>query len=139
MSELSKVRPYSITFSVVHLESTAGWYIQKLGFQKVQEKSYPEFKTSLIFLEQNGYQVELIKDNSAKGGMDKHPIPPAHTSVLGQSQFCFITENLNGIKSELKDREVDIEWEFANEELGAKFLFIRDPEGNLIQFLERLT
>ncbi len=40
---------------------------------------------------------------------------------------------------ESKDREVDIEWEFANKELGAKFLFIRDPEGNLIQFLERLT
>ena len=66
MSELSKVRPYSITFSVTNLKSTADWYTQKLGFQQVREKSYPEFNTSLIFLEQNGYRVELIQDGNAK-------------------------------------------------------------------------
>ena len=37
------------------------------------------------------------------------------------------------LKEELRERDVPITWEFANDELGMSFLFIRDPEGNLIQ------
>ena len=138
MKELKNVRPYSITFSVQNLVSTADWYEQNLGFIKVQEKDYPEYKTSLIFLELNGYRIELIKDGNAKDGKIIREIPPAHTSKFGQSQFCLQTNNLIGIKNELKLKNINIEWEFENDELGAKFLFIRDPEGNLIQYLEKL-
>jgi catechol 2,3-dioxygenase-like lactoylglutathione lyase family enzyme len=138
MNELKKVNPYSITFSVSNLNETADWYAKKLGFQKVAEKDYPEFKTSLVFLELNGYRVELIKDGNATSGKIKRDVPPAHTSKLGQSQFCLLTTNLNGIKSELQNNGVNIEWEFENAELGVKFLFIRDPEGNLIQYLQKI-
>jgi len=138
MNELDKVRPYSITFSVADLELTADWYIQKLGFRRVQEKNYPQFKTSLVFLELNGYRVELIKDGNAKDKIKTRPTPPSHTSIMGQSQFCFLTENLNELKKELENKGIGIEWEFKNDELGVKFLFIRDPEGNLIQYLQKL-
>jgi hypothetical protein len=65
--------------------------------------------------------------------------PPAHTSLYGVSQFAFETDDVSTLKQELIERDVPIIWEFENEELGAKFLFIRDPDGNLIQFLQKLS
>ena len=139
MSELSQIRPYSITFSVANIKPTTDWYVQKLGFRKIQEKSYPNFKTSIVFLEQNGFRIELIYDENAQQDVVVRPTPPAHTSVLGPSQCCFLTERLDALKRELEEKEVAIEWEFENKELGVTFLFVRDPEGNLIQFLQPLS
>jgi catechol 2,3-dioxygenase-like lactoylglutathione lyase family enzyme len=136
-SALSQVKPYSVTFSVSDLARTSAWYIDKLGFKEVQHKSYPEFKTELRFLELNGYRVELIKDGNAKPGIIR-PTPPAQTAFLGPSQFCFYTTDVEAIKQELKQRDVPIAWEFSNDDLNAHFIFIRDPEGNFIQFLQRL-
>jgi catechol 2,3-dioxygenase-like lactoylglutathione lyase family enzyme len=104
----------------------------------MKRKAYPQFQTSLIFLELNGFRVELIKDDNAKPGT-KHPDPPAHTAVTGVAQFCFQTDDLAGVQAQLEQRGVRILFPFQNEDLGVKFLFIRDPEGNLIQFLQRLT
>jgi catechol 2,3-dioxygenase-like lactoylglutathione lyase family enzyme len=138
VTELQKIKIYSITFSVQEIEKTAEWYKTKLGFREIDKKTYPEFNTSLIFLELNGYRVELIKDGNAMERSPVQPEPPAHTSILGQSQFCFYTDNLVGIEKELISKSVPIVWQFQNEQLNVKFLFIRDPEGNLIQFLQRL-
>jgi catechol 2,3-dioxygenase-like lactoylglutathione lyase family enzyme len=138
VTELQKIKIYSITFSVQDIEKTAEWYKSKLGFREIDKKTYPEFNTSLIFFELNGYRVELIKDGNAK---EKSPVrvdPPAHTSIVGQAQFCFYTDNLNGLEKELISKSIPIVWKFQNEQLNVKFLFIRDPEGNLIQFLQKL-
>jgi catechol 2,3-dioxygenase-like lactoylglutathione lyase family enzyme len=136
-NKLESFKPYSVTLSVSDVEATANWYVEKLGFKIVQRKNYPEFNTSLIFTEKNGFRVELIKDGNAASGTKRND-PPAHTSIHGVSQFAFETEDVLALKQELVGRGVPITWEFENAELGVKFLFIRDPEGNLIQFLQRL-
>ena len=136
-NKLEFFKPYSVTLSVYDVEATANWYVEKLGFKIVQRKSYPEFNTSLIFTEKNGFRVELIKDGNAASGT-KRADPPAHTSIHGISQFAFETDDVLSLKQELLERDVPIAWEFENAELGVRFLFVRDPEGNLIQFLQRL-
>jgi methylmalonyl-CoA/ethylmalonyl-CoA epimerase len=137
-SLLSSLRPYAVTLSIADLEALANWYVTKLGFAVVQRKSYPEFNTAVVFLEKNGFRVELIKDGKAVTGVHRQD-PPAHTAVHGISQFAFETADVAALKQELRERGVPITWEFANDELGVSFLFIRDLEGNLIQFLQRLT
>lgn len=92
----------------------------------------------MIFLELNGFRVELIEDGSAKNSLVR-PDPPAHTSYSGISQFAFETTNIKAIENALKTKEVKIVRQFENADLGVEFLFIRDPEDNLIQFLERLN
>lgn len=135
---LTVVRPHAVTISVPNLDEAVGWYSQKLGFQEVQRKSYPEFKTALAFLELNGFRVELIEDGQAQPSLSR-PAPPAHTAFLGVSQFSFITPDLLAVREELVRRDIAIVWEFENAELGLKFLFIRDPDGNLIQYIQRLA
>ncbi|MGH2412704.1 MAG: VOC family protein [Microcystaceae cyanobacterium] len=136
-SALAAVKPYSITLSVADLNQTAIWYQDKLGFIEVKRKDYPEFSTALVFLEKNGYRVELIYDGNSTSGITR-PDPPAHTAAQGISQFAFETDDLEAVRSELEGNGVEIVWQFENADLEARFLFIRDPEQNLIQFLERL-
>ena len=134
---LQAVQPRAVTISVLDLEASVRWYSQKLNFQEVQRKEYPEFKTLLAFLELNGYRVELIEDGNSKPGIQRED-PPAHTASHSISQFSFSTTDLGSVKSELLRRDVPITWEFENAELGVKFLFIRDPDGNLIQYIQTL-
>lgn len=134
---MDRIVPHSVTISVADVEASAQWYREKLGLEEVQRKTYPEFNTSLVFLEHNGYRVELIQDGNATTG-DPRPDPPGHTASYGISQFAFRTEDLESIKIELENRQVPIVWEFENEALGAKFLFIRDLDENLIQFIQPL-
>ncbi|MCC5647526.1 VOC family protein [Nostoc sp. CHAB 5824] len=136
-NKLSSFKPYSVTLSVADIEASANWYVEKLGFKIIQDKSYPEFNTALIFTEKNGFRVELIKDGRAVSGVQRSN-PPVHTSIHGVSQFAFETDDVNKLKQELIERGVPITWEFENEELGVRFIFIRDLEGNLIQFLQQL-
>ena len=136
-SMLSSFTPYAVTLSVADIDKLTTWYVDTLGFTVAQRKQYPEFNTSLVFLEKNGFRVELIKDGNAVRGVQRAD-PPAHTAFHGVSQFAFQTTDIRALKQELLDHGVPITWEFANDELGVSFIFIRDPEGNLIQFLQRL-
>jgi catechol 2,3-dioxygenase-like lactoylglutathione lyase family enzyme len=136
-SALSAVQAYAVTMSVPDIEAGIKWYTEKLGFKVVRRKSYPEFKTSLVFMELNGFHVELIQDGNAKP-VSPRPDPPAHTSTYGISQFQFRTTDLVAVKKELMARDIPIVWEFENQELGAKFLVIRDLNANLIFFLQPL-
>jgi catechol 2,3-dioxygenase-like lactoylglutathione lyase family enzyme len=138
MDPLSSLRPYSVTLSVSDADRAAKWYCEKLGFREAERKNYREFGTSLVFLELNGYSVELIKDARAERIPPRRPDPPKHTSTLGVSQFFLQTGPLAAVRAELIRRAVPILSELENAELGVLFLFIRDPDGNLIQFLQRL-
>jgi methylmalonyl-CoA/ethylmalonyl-CoA epimerase len=134
---LLDIRPYAITMSVPNIETTAAWYDEILGFKIDKTKSYPEFGTRLAFLVRDGFRVELIEDANAVPGLVR-PDAPAHTGTHGFSQFMFGTDDLATVKAKLMEKEVPIHFEFENAELGVRFLFIRDPNQNLIAFVQRL-
>lgn len=133
-----KLKPYSVTLSVSNIEKMASWYGDILGFRRVSAKSYPEFKTSLVFLENDGFRVELIADGNARAGI-RRADPPAHTSVTGVSQFAFEVSNIDEAHAALAAKKVDFAWTLQRyPDLGVAFFFVRDPEGNLVQFIQRL-
>jgi methylmalonyl-CoA/ethylmalonyl-CoA epimerase len=134
---LLDIRPYAITLSVPNIETTAAWYDEILGFKVDKTKSYPEYGTKLAFLVRDGFRVELIEDANAKPGLVR-PDAPAHTSTHGVSQFMFGTDDLAAVKAKLVAKNVPIHFEFENAELGVRIFFIRDPNQNLITFVQRL-
>ncbi|GLO62723.1 hypothetical protein MACH09_32310 [Vibrio sp. MACH09] len=136
-SPFKTLKPYAVTLSVEDFKGLIRWYCDKLDFTLVKEKHYPEFGTSLVLLELNGYHVELIKDAESVAG-PKKDIPPAHTRFQGFTQFSLITNDIAEVRETLVARNIPLTWEFANEELGLSFIFIQDPEGNLIQFMQKL-
>jgi methylmalonyl-CoA/ethylmalonyl-CoA epimerase len=131
------IKPYAITMSVPNIETTVAWYERVLGFKLDQTKSYPEFKTRLAFLVREGFRVELIEDANAKPGPLRADAP-AHTAIHGYSQFMFQTRDLASVKKHMQSLQVPIHFEFENVELGIKIFFVRDPNQNLITFVQRI-
>jgi methylmalonyl-CoA/ethylmalonyl-CoA epimerase len=136
-AELPNLRPYAFTMSVPNLQTTAKWYQDTLGFKVEQTKNYPEFKTKLAFLVREGFRIELIEDANAKPGLVR-PDAPAHTATHGFAQFIFQTSDLSVVKKTMAAKGVPIHFEFENAELKIRIFFVRDPNGNLIAFLQRL-
>jgi catechol 2,3-dioxygenase-like lactoylglutathione lyase family enzyme len=134
---LASATAYSVTITVADIERATSWYEDKLGFREVGRKEYPEFGTKLRFLALHGWRVELIEDRTARAA-EVRPDPPKHTGWYGVSQFCLQTTDLESVKQELKTIDIPIVWEFQNADLGVHFVFIRDPDGNLIQYLQRI-
>lgn len=131
------IKPYAITMSVPNIETTVAWYERVLGFKLDQTKTYPEFKTRLAFLVRDGFRVELIEDANAKPGIVRADAP-AHTATHGYSQFMFQTRDLASIKRHMQAMQVPIHFEFENAELGIRIFFVRDPNQNLITFVQRI-
>jgi methylmalonyl-CoA/ethylmalonyl-CoA epimerase len=136
-SQALDIKPYAITMSVPNIETTIAWYERVLGFKLDQTKSYPEFKTRLAFLVREGFRVELIEDANAKPGVVRADAP-AHTATHGYSQFMFQTRDLASIKRHMQAVNVPIHFEFENAELGIRIFFVRDPNQNLITFVQRI-
>lgn len=136
-SAFNALKPYAVTLSVSDFNALTRWYCDKLDFRLVKEKHYPEFGTSLVLLELSGFHVELIKDVESVPSPKKE-LPPAHTRFQGLTQFSFITEDIDAVRANLIERDIPITWEFSNQELGLAFIFIQDPEDNLIQFMQKL-
>lgn len=133
-----QLKPYSVTISVIDIEHVAKWYERVLGFQRISAKQYPQFKTSLIFLANNGFRVELIADGNAKKGL-RRADPPAHTATTGVSQFAFEVADIDDAHARLTAEGVDFAWELQRyPDLGVAFFFVRDPEGNLVQFVQKV-
>ncbi len=134
---LLDITPYAVTMSVPNIEVAAQWYDEILGFKVESTKSYPEYKTRLAFLRRENFRIELIEDANAKPGPMRADAP-AHTAVHGVSQFMFETQDIAQVKTQLKIKQVPMHFEFENAELGIKIVFIRDPNANLITFVQRL-
>jgi methylmalonyl-CoA/ethylmalonyl-CoA epimerase len=136
-ADVLDIEPYAITMSVPNIEIASAWYDRVLGFKIEKTKSYPEFGTKLAFLKRGSFRVELIEDAKAKPGITRADAP-AHTAFHGYSQFMFQTKDLAATKRYMQTKKVPIHFEFENTELGVRFFFIRDPNQNLITFVERL-
>lgn len=86
-------------------------------------------------METNGVIIELIEDK--KWQPINRPNPPQHTTVQGVSQITFKVDDIQAVIEKVKNRPIDIAWDLIIvKDIGFKEFFIRDNEGNIIQFLE---
>lgn len=137
-TNMLEISPYSVTLSVSRIDATARWYQDVLGFELVDSKSYPEFGTRLVFLKHGEFRIELIEDKNSSAGPPRSD-PPAHTAVRGVSQFAFQVADIDEAYRALRHRGAKFAWELQRyPDLKGAFVFVRDPEGNLIQFAQRL-
>ena len=136
MSVLAEVNSISVSFAVKDLDATAKWYQDYLGFRQVLFRDFPEYGTRIVFLEINGISIELIEDQEWTA--IARPNPPQHTTVQGVSQVRFMVDDIEKVVERVKSQpEIEIAWDLiVVEDIGFKEFFIRDNEGNILQFAE---
>ena len=134
LAEFNKIE---VSLAVKNLEATARWYRENLGFQEVLRRDFPNYGTRIVFLEINGVVIELIEDQKWQA-IDR-PNPPQHTTIQGVCQIRFNVQAIEKVVERVKSRpEIQIAWDLiVVEDIGFKEFFIRDNEGNILQFAER--
>lgn len=132
---LINVQNLSASMAVADIDATANWYHEHLGFEIVKRHDFPEYGTRIVFLEVNGFRMELIQDSEMVAF--QRPDPPKHTHFQGVSQLYFLVDDIAAVIEEVKKRPITVAWDLiVVDDLRMKEFFIRDNEGNIVQFVE---
>jgi|JI8StandDraft_1071087.scaffolds.fasta_scaffold16845_3 catechol 2,3-dioxygenase-like lactoylglutathione lyase family enzyme len=130
--------PQCVNLSVADLDATERWYVTKLGFERVHRKRYDQMSLEIAFLRLGDFEVELIQFQKSTQ-TNRFPDPPRHAEVRGITHFGLRVKDLDQAMSELCGKGVEVIFgpkEF--DELNMKLFFVRDNEGNLLKFVQRL-
>ena len=134
---LAALKQIEVSIAVKSIEAMVPWYRDNLGFEVVQSRDFPDYGTRIVFLEtSDGIRIEFIED--VRWQPYPRPNPPYHTGFQGVSQIGFVVDDMDAVQRQAKERGLDIAWDvIVVEDLRMKEFFVRDPEGNLVQFIER--
>ena len=132
---ITSVKNIGVSLAVKNLDATSKWYQEHLGFKESLRRDFPNYGTRIVFLETNGVRIELIEDQ--KWRPINRPNPPQHTTVQGVSQITFRVDDIQEVIEQVKSKPIEIAWDLIEvEDIGFKEFFIRDNEGNIVQFVE---
>jgi lactoylglutathione lyase len=128
---------YMMGLSVNDLEGMTNWYVSNLGFKVSQD--VPMGTTGRVrFLELGNERIELIKvANSVPG--PKRAMPPAHGAQHGWVQLTLEVPDLDVAKNWLVSRGIKPGLDITPiAALKIRIMFIADPEGNLVELVQRM-
>ncbi len=133
------LQAHCVNLSVSNLDTVSRWYEDTLNFVCVSRTAYPEMGLEIAFLRQGEFEIELISFAGSIAGTE-HPDPPKHAQLRGITHFAFRVANVDEMIGELENKGVPVLWgPKVYEEHRMKVIFVRDPEGNLVKFVERLA
>ena len=127
-----------IGLNVADLEAQATWYERALGLTRTLTFSVPPIDlTGLFLIDGNGFALELIHRPGSVAGMDA-PSPAVAALTRGYGHFCLRVDDVDAFFERIlaAGAEVAIAPQ-ESPEPGVRFAYVRDPEGNLIEFHDR--
>lgn len=138
---LSQIRAEHVMISTGDYAGTIAWYGEKLGFKVVHAWTVPEFPgVELAYVELNGFVIEIVGTPDA---FQEKATPPDLATALSDRGFghlAFLAADVDAVADELKRRGVEIVVPPTSfPDPGRRLIFIRDNNGNLIEFLTPLS
>ncbi len=129
------IRSLSACISVGDLDACAAWYAEHLGFTVVQSWEFPELAARVAYLEGHGARLELLEQRDAEPAPRSDP--PGHGAPHGVTQLVCYVADINAALAYVRQRGLTIAMDVSTlPELNIAAFFIRDLEGNLIEFIE---
>jgi len=115
------------------------WYIENLDFTVDKEWTVDELPgMKLAYLRKGDFRLELIGDDQGP----RTPIPAdfvEHLKSKGFQHLAFRVDSVDAVMAELKKRGIDAFVPAASyENVGRRVSFIKDPEGNVVEFAQDL-
>jgi catechol 2,3-dioxygenase-like lactoylglutathione lyase family enzyme len=127
-----------VGLSVADLEAATAWYTVALGLTVESQFSIPDTDLRGVMLRHpDGYRVELLhRPSSTPGIAADHPNQAALTR--GYGHMCFCVANVDTAFTQLV--EVGAAVRVAPRPAprpGARMAWVADPDGNLIELIDR--
>lgn len=115
------------------------WYIENLDFTVDKEWTVDELPgMKLAYLRKGDFRLELISDDQEP----RTPIPAdfvEHLKSIGFQHLAFRVDSVDAVMAELTKRGIDAFVPAASyENVGRRVSFIKNPEGNLVEFAQDL-
>ena len=138
---LSQIRAEHVMISTDDYDGTIAWYREMLGFAVRHEWTVPEFPgVQLAYIELNGFIIEVVGTPQA---FQEQMTPPDLATALSDRGFghlAFLAADVDAVAEELEQRGAEIILPPTSfPDSGRRLIFIRDNNGNLIEFLTPLS
>ena len=141
-SPTAGAKPYWAGIVVPNADESAKWYQENLQFKLERKMDLPEHKLKIVFLELNGFNLELVElQGSLSFAMVQKQVPALkdRDHLQGFAKLGFLIENIDALASDLKRRGVKLRMEPTDDPpFGTRFLLVEDNAGNLLQFFQKL-
>lgn len=137
---LSSMQADHVFIGVDDYEQIKHWYIEKLDFTVDLEWTVDELPgMKLAYLRKGDFRLELIGNDQGS----RIPIPTGfveHLKNKGFQHLAFRVDSVDAVMTELEKRSIDVFIPAASyPNIGRRVSFIKDPEGNVIEFVEYLA
>ncbi len=137
---LSSMQIDHVCLNVPNYAETLKWYQEKLDATITQEWTvdvFPDLK--LAYLDVYGFRIEIVGCTQPKTGM---PIAESFGDGLrtsGIGHFCFRVDDVDAVLAELNRRGVPTFVPLGSYPIpGVRLCFVKDNNGNLIEFVTPL-
>lgn len=125
--------------SVRDLKASSDWYKQKLGFREVKQSASRDGLSRAIILETDGVLLELIHHKRAVAPRALIKEYKGAYQIHGIFKVGLLVQDADHTLQRLKANGIPIaNGPYTDEELHMRSFFIRDNDGNIIQFLSRI-
>jgi catechol 2,3-dioxygenase-like lactoylglutathione lyase family enzyme len=130
-------RSHHIGLSVADLDAQQRWYQQALGLDEVVERfELPEPRVRTVVLRApNGLRIELIEREGSTAQTFNDPLEAALTR--GYGHWALQVEDLDQTFAALSALGAEaVSPPAPAVQAGARFAYVRDPEGNLLELIQ---
>ena len=135
---------HHIAISVKDFDAIKIFYVDILGYEVLWDSDnrsnaalsatvgLPNARMHIAMLKGYGMHIELFHYYEPQG----EPRTPARQCDFGQTHFALSVKDIKGIYSRLNARGVSFVSPPQNIRAGAWAMYLRDPEGNIIEMVE---
>lgn len=137
---LASAQPCLVALSVLDLDASARWYENVAGFRKLRTIDLPKQSLRIVFLERNGFQIEMIEFKrtvSYEAIRSKFANVDDRAKVQGFTKLAFRVTDLDRVAAVLKQRKAHVLFDVRTDNVtGDKWMIVQDNEGNWLQFFQ---
>lgn len=122
--------------SVKDMNTSLKWYEDILGFTMVKDDYAPPLGARICFIRNDAldYEIELFQYDSPKPIPEERKVPNSDLQTVGTKHVALATDDMAALKKRFVENNVDIAHEVTMD--GESVMFIRDPDGVLIEFIQ---
>lgn len=129
-----------VSIHVADFDGAMTWYREKLGFNlEVAWQVAALGGKRLAYLSRDGFLIEIVHAAPVGSGLPPVTSFPEHFARTGYGHVCFATPEIDAVMADLERRGVPAFVRAETYPLDGtpherRVAFVRDPEGNVIEF-----
>lgn len=126
---------HHVGVSVADMDASIAWWRDCLGFAQLRRYVIESIPAEVAVLGNGALHVELLCRPDARAADAERRIPDDDLKTHGTKHVAFSVDDVRGFITTIAARGADVVWlkEFPD---GRAASFIRDNEGNLIEFVQ---